>query len=68
MKTYEEVEVSLHAFLTSALHGAEWSASRAGHFAFRERTPGSNCIMRLGGPQSRSGRSGDERNPFVVSA
>jgi hypothetical protein len=35
MKTYEEMEVYLHAFLTSALDGCEWSASRPGRF-----TPG----------------------------
>jgi len=27
MKTYEEMELYLHAFLTSALDGDEWSAS-----------------------------------------
>jgi hypothetical protein len=32
MKTYGEVEVLLHAFLTSALDGGEWSASRPGRF------------------------------------
>jgi len=33
------VEVQLHAFLTSALHGSEWSASRFVYF-----TPDTNFI------------------------
>jgi hypothetical protein len=32
MKAYKEVEVQLHAFLTSAVEGGEWSASRFGRF------------------------------------
>jgi hypothetical protein len=32
MKTYREVKTLLHAFLTSALGGGEWSISRPGHF------------------------------------
>jgi hypothetical protein len=32
MKTYGRVEVKLHAFLTSAPDGGEWSASRPGRF------------------------------------
>ena len=30
------VEAQLHSFLTSALDGGEWSASRPGRFTFRE--------------------------------
>jgi hypothetical protein len=40
MKTSEEVEVQVHAFLTSTLDGGEWSASRPGLFTPRERVPG----------------------------
>jgi hypothetical protein len=29
--TYREVEIQFHAFLTSALHGDQWSALRFGH-------------------------------------
>jgi len=36
MKTYREVEVQLHAFLTSALDGGEWSSSCLGRFTPRE--------------------------------
>jgi hypothetical protein len=35
MKTYGEVDVSIHIFLTSAIVGGEWSASRPFRF-----TPG----------------------------
>jgi hypothetical protein len=45
--------------LTSALDGGEWSASRPGRFTPRERAP---LDRRLGGPQSRSGCGGEEKN------
>jgi hypothetical protein len=32
MKAYGGVDVQTHAFLTSALVGDEWSATRPGHF------------------------------------
>jgi hypothetical protein len=32
MKAYWEVEIYLHAFLTSALAGSDWSASRLNSF------------------------------------
>jgi hypothetical protein len=44
MKTYWGVEVKLHAFLTSALDGDEWSASRPGRFTPRERVPSTHWI------------------------
>jgi hypothetical protein len=37
MKMYGGVDVYIHIFLTSALVGGEWSASRLGHFTPRER-------------------------------
>jgi hypothetical protein len=43
MNTYVEVEVQLHAFLTSALNGGEWSGSRPGRFA-----PGENLQVPIG--------------------
>jgi hypothetical protein len=52
MKVYWGVEVELHLFLASALDGGEWSASSPG--------PWYPLGRRLGGPQSRSGRGGEE--------
>jgi hypothetical protein len=37
MKTYGGVDVWIHIFLTSALVGGEWSASRTGRFTPGER-------------------------------
>jgi hypothetical protein len=57
MKTYWGVEVQLHAFLTSALDGGEWSVSRP-----QGKSPWYPLDRRLGGPQGRSGRGGEEKN------
>jgi hypothetical protein len=52
------VGVQIHVFLTSALVGGEWSASRPCRF-----TPGKDLLAhidrRLDEPQSRSGRRGE---------
>jgi hypothetical protein len=54
-------------FFTSALGGGEWSASRP-----TALSPGKELPVpigeRLGGPQSRSGRCGEEKNlsPIVI--
>jgi hypothetical protein len=61
MKVYGGVDVYLHIFLTSALAGGEWSASRTSCFTFGEGSPQYPLDMRLGGPQSRSGGCGDEK-------
>jgi hypothetical protein len=37
MKTYEGVEVYLHALLTLIVDGGEWSASHAGCFTPEEK-------------------------------
>jgi hypothetical protein len=37
-----EIEEQLHAFLTSALDGCEWSASRPGRFSPKEWAPGTH--------------------------
>jgi hypothetical protein len=44
MKTYSGSEGIVHAFLTSALDGGEWSASRPSHFTPRERASGTHRI------------------------
>jgi hypothetical protein len=55
------VDVWIHIYLTSALVGGEWSASRLGRF-----TPGKSLRYqldkRLGGPRNQSGRHGEENN------
>jgi hypothetical protein len=56
------VDVYLQAFLTLALDGGEWSASRPGRFTPRERAPGTHWIGGWVGPQSHSGHSGEEKN------
>jgi hypothetical protein len=48
--------------LSSALDGGEWSASRPGHFTPRDRAPGTHWIRGWVGPQSGSGRGGEEKN------
>jgi hypothetical protein len=40
MKTYGEVKVEIHVFLTSALVGYEWSTSCYGRFNPEETDPG----------------------------
>jgi hypothetical protein len=52
MKAYWGVEVQLHAFLTLALNGGEWSASRPGRFTPRERAPGTHWIGGWVGPKA----------------
>jgi hypothetical protein len=57
MKTYGGVGI-IHVFLTSALVGDEWSASRLCRFTLGERATGTHWIA-LGGPQGPSERYGD---------
>ena len=54
MKTCGRVEVQLHSSLTSALVGGEWPTLRPSRSIPFDR--------RLAGPQSCSGRFGEERN------
>jgi hypothetical protein len=52
MKAYGRVDVYIHIFLTSALVGGEWSASRPGLFTLRERAPGTHWIGGWVGPRA----------------
>jgi hypothetical protein len=56
--------------LTSALYGGEWSASRPGRFTLPHgKSLWFPLDRRLGGPQNRSERGGEEENsqPLPVS-
>jgi hypothetical protein len=50
VKMYWGMKIYLHAFLTSALDGDKWSASRPGRFTAGERTPGTHWIGGWVGP------------------
>jgi hypothetical protein len=50
----------IHVFFISALVGGEWSASRPSRFTPGERAPRCPLDRRLGGPQNRSLRLGEE--------
>jgi hypothetical protein len=48
--------LSSYSFLTSAIDGGEWSASRPDRALPREKDPRYTLDRRLGGPQSWSGK------------
>jgi hypothetical protein len=52
MKTYVGVDIYTHVFLTSALVGGEWSASRPNRLTPGERTPGTHWIGGWVGPSA----------------
>jgi hypothetical protein len=56
MKACGGVGGYIYIFLTSALAGGEWLASRPVRF-----TPGTHSIGGWVGPQSRSGRRGEDK-------
>jgi hypothetical protein len=58
--------VYLHAFLTWALLGGEWSDLRLSRFNLWKRNPELIIKMRLGGPQDVSGRYEEERNILIL--
>jgi len=53
------VEVYLHAFLTSAFDGGDWSASLAGGFTSAIRAPGTHLLR---------GWAKRKRNPTIAPA
>jgi hypothetical protein len=58
-----DVYVYIHIFLTSALVGGEWSASRPGRFIPGERAPGTHWIG--GWVDPRSGLDDAEIRKFL---
>jgi hypothetical protein len=50
MTTQSKMEIQFHAFLTSALDGGEWSASRFGRFTPGDRFLGTPRFGSLLGP------------------
>jgi hypothetical protein len=52
MKSYEGVHVQIHVFLTSAVIGIGWSASRLGRFTPEERILGTHWIGDWVGPRA----------------
>jgi hypothetical protein len=59
MKAYGGVDIWIHIFLTSALVGEEWSASRPGRF-----TPGTHCTGGCVSP--RAGLDDVEKRKFLT--
>jgi hypothetical protein len=51
MKAKVGMDVQIHIFLTSALVGGEWSASRPGRFTTGERAPSTHWIGGWVGPR-----------------
>jgi hypothetical protein len=64
MKAYGGVDVQIQIFLTSALVGCEWSASRPGRFTPREGAPGTYLIGGWVGP--RAGLDDVEKRKFLT--
>jgi hypothetical protein len=63
MKAYGGVDIQIHIFLTSALVGGEWSATRPGCFTPGERALGTHCI----GDEVRSRVGLDDMEKFFDS-
>jgi hypothetical protein len=63
MKTYGRMDVNLHACVTSTVDEVigQLHSLIASHPG---KSPPYTLDRRLGGPQSRSGRGGEEKNPW----
>ena len=61
MKVYGGEDVWIHMFWTSELVGGEWSASHPSRFIAGEIASRYPLAKKLGGPQSQSGRLGEEK-------
>jgi hypothetical protein len=64
MKAYGGVDEQIYIFLTSALVGREWSASRPCHFTPGERALSTHCIGGWVGP--RAGLDNVEKRKFLT--
>jgi hypothetical protein len=64
MKVYGGVDVQIHIFLTSALAGGEWSASRTDRFTQADRAPGTHWIG--GWVNPRAGPDDLEKRKFLI--
>jgi hypothetical protein len=64
MKAYGGVDVEIHIFLTSALAGGKWSASRLGHFTPGIRAPSTHWIG--GWVDPRAGLDDMEKRKFLI--
>jgi hypothetical protein len=64
MKAYEGVDIETHVFLTSALGGGEWSASRPCRFTPGERASGTHWIG--GWVDPRAGLDDVEKRKFFT--
>jgi hypothetical protein len=64
MKAYGGMDVQIHIFLTSALAGGEWSASRPGRFTPRGKAPGTHWIRGWVGP--RAGLDDLEKRKYLT--
>ena len=63
------MEVELLSFITSTLHGGEWSASQSSRFIPAKRSPLLLPLnMRLNGPQSRSLRLAEQNNRLIPNS
>jgi hypothetical protein len=63
MKAYGGEDVYIHIFLTSALAGGQWSASRPGRFTPGERAHGRHWI---GWVDPRAGLDDVEERKFLI--
>jgi hypothetical protein len=66
MKAYGGADVEIHIFLTSALVGDEWSASRTCCFTPGGTSPWYPLDRRLGGPQRHFGQYGEVYIPDPI--
>jgi hypothetical protein len=66
MKAYGRVDIYIyiHIFLTSALVGGKWSASRPGCFTPAERAPGTHWLG--GWVDPRAGQDDVEKRIFLI--